>query len=694
MFGTLRLTKAEFKKIFRRPSVFLVALLILATIFVSIQFFNPQPRENYSVIYDYDLTSDYYNYFNNDSGYDSKRDIDPIYEKALNFSNYYVSYYDRGKYLEKYYSEIFTTFDALKNEENSTLKNEKYTAYKIALKTFKDKYLDFTGLDNYSHISKLLELDQYTKSGCFSLDTLITATETNSYSSIINYVETNNYEDKNTGELYKVYKTAKNPIYTTISLMSANISATFSDYYRLIEEGVSRINLIESKRKDLLKFTNEFLDYINNITNSEYPIILIDKDILNHVTHTLEYSISKIENVNDNNYNQLNTHKEIKEYLKSQSYPQLINDENLLKYIHEVNINESLSQEFLEINVIVENNREVILKDIEEVKVEDDIKPISNEITRYKLLATTYQEYILNKTMYTVVDKFSPSEYNNFYNYDFETFNKYQYNERISTNKYYIDNNIYENDFLTVPNSDISSDTKTNMFDFMYFALELCTLVIIIFSMMLICNLITNETESGTIKLLLIRPYKRSKILTSKILATILLVITFMIFSTILTGVAGFVLYGYTTKSVLAVFNSTTVFTASPILIMSIKILALLADTLFYVFVALMLAMIVKNYAGAISSTIVLFIMNFALVFIFKNSIWFLALPGINLNLFKYFGNSFIATSSGIKQGLISQILSPTLMGQMNIWISISINSIYTILFIALSYILFNKRDY
>ena len=59
MFGTLRLTKAEFKKIFRRPSVFLVALLILATIFVSIQFFNPQPRENYNVIYDYDLDNNY-----------------------------------------------------------------------------------------------------------------------------------------------------------------------------------------------------------------------------------------------------------------------------------------------------------------------------------------------------------------------------------------------------------------------------------------------------------------------------------------------------------------------------------------------------------------------------------------------------------------------------------------------------------
>ena len=67
MSGIFRLTRAEFKKIFRRPSVFFVAILLVGTIFISLQFFNPTLRTNYNVVYD-NLTNstEYYNYFTTD----------------------------------------------------------------------------------------------------------------------------------------------------------------------------------------------------------------------------------------------------------------------------------------------------------------------------------------------------------------------------------------------------------------------------------------------------------------------------------------------------------------------------------------------------------------------------------------------------------------------------------------------------
>ena len=46
MTGTFRLTRAEFKKIFKRPSVFIMALILVATIFVSLYVFNKNGLNN------------------------------------------------------------------------------------------------------------------------------------------------------------------------------------------------------------------------------------------------------------------------------------------------------------------------------------------------------------------------------------------------------------------------------------------------------------------------------------------------------------------------------------------------------------------------------------------------------------------------------------------------------------------------
>ena len=62
MPSTFRLIKAEFKKIFKRPSVFIVALLIVATILGSAYLFIPTKRNNYNISYTNVTTSqDFYN---------------------------------------------------------------------------------------------------------------------------------------------------------------------------------------------------------------------------------------------------------------------------------------------------------------------------------------------------------------------------------------------------------------------------------------------------------------------------------------------------------------------------------------------------------------------------------------------------------------------------------------------------------
>ena len=230
----------------------------------------------------------------------------------------------------------------------------------------------------------------------------------------------------------------------------------------------------------------------------------------------------------------------------------------------------------------------------------------------------------------------------------------------------------------------------------MYFTLELCTVIIIVFAMMLVCNLITGETESGTIKLLLVRPFKRSKIVTAKLLATIFFVITFMFFSSLITFIGGYFLYGPATTNILAVFNSTVAFEISPLLLMLINVLSLTFDVIFFVLLALMISILCKNFAASISCSLVLLILNYALNIVFGGSFWYTILPGMNMHLFKFFGNSFASIIEGTTgfASLIQSLLITGIETSMTFWYSLCISGAYCLVFLAISYAVFQKRDF
>ena len=57
MTSTFRLTRAEFKKIFKRPAVYIMALMLVATIFVSLYIFEPRSGLDLTIIYDNKTTS-------------------------------------------------------------------------------------------------------------------------------------------------------------------------------------------------------------------------------------------------------------------------------------------------------------------------------------------------------------------------------------------------------------------------------------------------------------------------------------------------------------------------------------------------------------------------------------------------------------------------------------------------------------
>ena len=78
----------------------------------------------------------------------------------------------------------------------------------------------------------------------------------------------------------------------------------------------------------------------------------------------------------------------------------------------------------------------------------------------------------------------------------------------------------------------------------MFYALQAIMFIIIIYSVIMATSSIANEYSSGTIKLLLIRPYSRKKVLTAKILSVIIISSFFIIVSCLISLIIGFILYG------------------------------------------------------------------------------------------------------------------------------------------------------
>ena len=90
MTSTFRLTRAEFKKIFKRASVYIMALLLVVAVFVAVYVFKPLTSEDKTINYGADYTvENYYDTFFNKDLENSKQGIDQIFEDADKMYNYY-----------------------------------------------------------------------------------------------------------------------------------------------------------------------------------------------------------------------------------------------------------------------------------------------------------------------------------------------------------------------------------------------------------------------------------------------------------------------------------------------------------------------------------------------------------------------------------------------------------------------------
>ena len=195
--------------------------------------------------------------------------------------------------------------------------------------------------------------------------------------------------------------------------------------------------------------------------------------------------------------------------------------------------------------------------------------------------------------------------------------------------------------------------------------------VLIIFIIIyLSCTIISEEYYSGTIKNILIKPYKRVKILFSKILTDFLIIILVVLILVIFQYVLGGLLFGFESYSLDAIRYNTI---SQDIETMNlVKYILLLFTTKIFMYVILS---------------------SFSLLFgIITNN--------MALNILISLGAYFLSTFEILKNNITNYIfiynwdISKYLFTDSTmLWQSIIISSISLLIFLLLIIIIFNKKD-
>ena len=692
MTSTFRLTRAEFKKIFKRASVYIMALLLVVAILISAYMFKPDELVDDTISYGENLTvEDYYNTFYNQDLANTKKGIDKAFAKTDLIYNFYRLSNDRDLTLTSNYNDLIESIDKLKNETNSSIRENNYASVKLKLEAYLNSFQDFSTLSDYAFTKNSEgEGNYYQVDYSRHIKELYEKSKTVGSYDFVSIYETNNYKETLSEDLnYGI-----NYVTPTLYSLAKEIKSHYDAYNQAWNRGEPARDTLEMERTKILAIVQEFKGYFKLLVDNDFPVVLIRTELKDSVMDNLNSAISFLGATNFTgvtkpfpDYTALKENLDNIDIANFYTKTFALNNTNLTQ----VKLTNATLDGYLKIKNKVDENKEIILESIKKQRTDESVKNIQKSITEYKLLNEAYSELLNDSIAYNLSENYRSEEFILLYNYNFNLFNNYECRENITRNKYYINNNVYSNSFSNNFVFGQNTSTSTSAMDFMYFTMEICTILIIIFGMMMICNLITSETESGTIKLLLTRPYKRSKIITAKLMATIFFVLTFVLFSAIISFAGGYFLYGYNSANILTIFNGSTPIVMSPIVLMLINILFLIFDIIFYVIVALMISILFKNYAGSISFCLILVIVSYTLNALFAGSFWFSLLPSMNLHLFKYFGNAF---SSLANNSIIQSIIITPIQSTMNFVYSILLILGYSVVSIAISYAVFNKRDF
>ena len=706
MRGVFRITRAEFNKIFKKPAVYIMALVLVFACLISLFTFNPTNRYDERITLSKENASTNYTMFYETFGSENKTS----YDKNIIDAQAVINRYTKN-------TEFYTHCNEVQNKLNDLYKlinSNKATADDIA--EFKTKILETSlffstdsetikGYDKYlqdiinihrievdyasnqieeTATNYIFEAQNIAKQIYEKLKDVVDIELLN------NTIKSNNYINKLNAilEIYQRYIS-----YSLTQLVNdiEKIDTIFKNFYSKQagttspstskDKGKKILQMLKTKITEYKTITDEIVTKDTNIALTTIENKAKLDSIINRVNEIINVQILESDNnskfvdiatklTNDNYIKQLSAYNELLIYVdyKDQSFTQKLN----------------------EINSQMLANQTALLEKIESLKNDVSTTRICESITSYKLMTSSFNSLVNDLVTIHTVKDISESKTRKLYNYDLGSFNSYNLKNSITYNSYYLKNNIYSNSFLNTFEYDTNIDYETSAYDYIYSALKICSLLIIVFTMMMAAYLISSEYDSGTIKLLLMRPYRRGKILSAKMLATLFFSLTFLLLSIVIAGIGGFVSYGIpTVNKVLVSFNASSIFVTSPIVLLLIYVATIILDIVFFLILAFFIAIVFKSFAGTLSASFISVLLTIVLNIALPTSIAYKFIPFTNISLFRYFGTNQINSSN-----LISTILATPMHSQMTIWLSLVVTVLFSGILYFITSLVFRNRDY
>lgn len=297
-------------------------------------------------------------------------------------------------------------------------------------------------------------------------------------------------------------------------------------------------NLDINKESDKEEYISCKTSYDIAVLHSSYQIGTWQYNIIDTRLYDIIYNINYYTYIEKND-------KILKEYQDKYDYYINSFENNNFK----VFIKEELDSTQKEIDTLEKEKKTITsTKRLKEIENSLNILYIKKEMINYRISNDVpYSNSYLNTAIEDYIDTYT---YLNSTTVDSLSYNeKIEYNNNLSknaTSKYIIDNKIDLN----------QENTVRNNLQCIFNSYEILIVILII---IISGTIISNEFNKGTIKNLLIRPYKRSTIFISKYISSFIILILSIIYLVSLELIVGGILFGLDSLNIpIVVYNFTT----------------------------------------------------------------------------------------------------------------------------------------
>ena len=332
----------------------------------------------------------------------------------------------------------------------------------------------------------------------------------------------------------------------------------------------------------------------------------------------------------------------------------------------------------LTLNDVYNAQIETFLDEHFESTDEEDIKQMNEYIAEYYSYADMNMTVLENKFMLLRIGDKSDTDLENLIGYT--EVSKYALNEQNTIYDYLLENEDFEYNYLTSFNFNVASGATSNAYDYTVYTMQILSVLIIVFTIFYACSSIAGDQASGTMKMIAIRPYTRNKLFAGKYLSCVMFGIMLMLISTVASFVVGIIMYGLPMTSCLVVFNSSSVISIHPILLLLLYLLSLFVNLLFYISLAMFICLLFKSNTLSVFLTTIIYAAQIVLSGL-VGSAWLKYTPFGHFDLYKYFGNSHL--------GMFSMNILP----DSNFLTSAIVLGLMIVIFNSLSHLIFKRRD-